>query len=269
MRLLPVDPEAPISLRDEDAVADELPRGKRLRRKLEDRLDTLAALQRRLHADGRFAALVVLEGRDASGKDSVIRRVFGACDPQGLTVTSFTAPAGIELRHDFLWRVHRAVPPRGILGVFNRSHYEDLIVPRVSGTLPREEWQARYDQINDFERMLVQNRCVVLKFFLHVSRPEQRRRLLKRIERPDRNWKFSMEDLEERRLRDAYTDAYRDMLRRCSTDEAPWYIVPADDKRERDYLVAGAVNRTLERLDLRYPDADPNVLLEAEQALSA
>lgn len=269
MRLAPVDPEEPLSIHDADAVADGLPARKRLRAKLAERLATLEALQGELRADGRFAVLVILQGRDASGKDGTIRRVFGACDPEGIQIANFKVPTGLELRHDFLWRVHAAVPPRGMIGVFNRSQYEDVIAARVHSLVPREVWQARFDQINDFERMLVQNRCLVLKFFLHISRGEQRRRLLKRLEKPDKNWKFSEQDVVERRLWDAYTDAYRDVLRRCSTDEAPWYIVPADDKKVRDYLIAGTVVRALRKLDLRYPAADPNVLLAAEQALGA
>lgn len=269
MQLSPVDPEEPLAIRDEDAVTDGLPARKRLKAKLADRLAELEELQRRLYADGRYALLVILQGRDASGKDGTIQRVFGAVNPQGCTVTSFDAPSELEQRHDFLWRIHAAVPPRGMIGVFNRSHYEDVVTARVHGMVSRDTWQGRFDQINDFERMLVQNGCVVLKFFLHVSRKEQRRRLRHRIESPARNWKFRPQDVLDQRLWDAYTDAYRDALRRCSTVEAPWYVVPADDKRVRDYFVAGRVVRALRKLDLSFPEGDPNVLLAAEQALQA
>jgi PPK2 family polyphosphate:nucleotide phosphotransferase len=268
MQLDPVDPEAPISLRDEDATWHDAPSDKKVLQKTHKRLERLAKLQSELYGDGRYALLVVLQGRDTAGKDGTIRKVFGACDPQGCAVTSFKEPTPIERKHDFLWRVHTAVPPRGTLGIFNRSHYEDVLAARVHGTVGKPIWMSRYDQINDFERMLVQNNVVVLKFLLHISRDEQRRRLLKRVEKEDKNWKFREGDLDDRRLWDAYTDAYHDMLRRTSTKAAPWYLVPADDKKVRDYFVTGVVVRTLRKLKLRYPDADPNVLLKAEQILT-
>ena len=267
MQLDPVDPEAPLRIRDEDAVCDDAPDRDTLEQKTADRLERLTRLQEKLYADGRYALLIVLQGRDASGKDGTIRKVFGAFDPQGCVVTAFKEPTTIERRHDFLWRIHERVPPRGMVGIFNRSHYEDVLAPRVHGTIAKPIWNARYEQINDFERMLVQNNVIVLKFFLHVSRDEQRKRLLKRIEKRRKHWKFREEDIDERRMRDADTDAYRDMLRRTSTEQAPWYFVPADDKKVRDYLVAGTVARTLKSLKLRWPDADPTELAEAEQAL--
>lgn len=268
MQLDVLDPEAPFSLRDEEATAEEAPRASKVKAKTRKRLAKLSALQGRLYGDGRYAVLVILQGRDAAGKDGTIRTVFGACNPQGCEVTSFKEPTPIERRHDFLWRVHNAIPRRGMLGIFNRSHYEDVLAARVHGTVGKPIWQSRYDQINDFERMLVQNNVVVLKFFLHISRAEQRRRLLKRVEREDKNWKFRESDLDDRRLWEAYTDAYRDMLRRTSTKAAPWYLVPADDKKIRNYFVTGVVVRALRKLKLRYPDADPNVLLRAEQILT-
>lgn len=268
MQLDPVDPELPLGLRDEDASTDDVPKPAKVKTKTEDRLKKLSALQSKLYADGRYAVLVVLQGRDTSGKDGTIRTVFGACNPQGCRVTSFKEPTTVERKHDFLWRVHQAVPERGLVGIFNRSHYEDVLAARVHGTVAKPIWMSRYDQINDFERMLIQNNVIVLKFFLHVSRAEQRRRLLKRVEQEDKNWKFREADLDDRRLWDAYTDAYHDMLRRTSTKEAPWYLVPADDKKVRNYFVTGTVVRTLRKLKLRYPDAEPNVLLKAEQILS-
>jgi len=267
MQLRPVDPEAPLRIRDEDAVTDDAPDRDALKEKTAERLDQLTKLQEKLYADGRYALLIVLQGRDAAGKDGTIRKVFGAFDPQGCTVTAFKEPTLIERRHDFLWRIHQHVPPRGMIGVFNRSHYEDVLAPRVHGTIAKPIWNARYEQINDFERMLVQNNVIVLKFLLHVSRDEQRKRLLKRIDKPRKHWKFREEDLDERRMWEAYSDAFRDMLRRTSTEQAPWYLVPADDKKVRDYLVAGTVARTLKSLKLRWPDADPSELQEAEQAL--
>jgi PPK2 family polyphosphate:nucleotide phosphotransferase len=267
MQLDPVDPEAPIRIRDEDAVLDDAPDRETLEKKTKKRHARLTRLQEKLYADGRYALLIVLQGRDGSGKDSTTRRVFGAFDPQGCTVTSFKEPTPVERRHDFLWRVHLAVPPRGMIGIFNRSHYEDVLAPRVHGTIAKPIWNARYEQINDFERMLVQNNVIVLKFFLHVSRAEQRKRFFDRVEDPKKHWKFREEDLDERRMWEAYSDAYKDMLRRTSTEQAPWYLVPADDKGVRDYLVAGTVARTLKSLKLRWPDADPTQLLEAEQSL--
>lgn len=268
MQLDPVDPESSIGLRDDDAVWDDAPRKRKLRKKTEKRLARLTKLQSLLYGDGRYALLVVLQGRDAAGKDGTIRKVFGACNPQGCQVTSFKEPTPLERRHDFLWRIHSVIPPRGMVGIFNRSHYEDVLAARVHGTVGKPIWMSRYDQINDFERMLVQNNVIILKFFLHVSRDEQRHRLLDRVEEEDKNWKFREGDLDDRRLWDAYTDAYHDMLRRTSTKAAPWYLVPADDKKLRDYLVTGVVVRALRKLKLRYPEADANALLRAEQILT-
>lgn len=268
MQLDPVDPDTPITLRDEDALSDSAPGDKKARARTRKRLKKLTKLQALLYGDGRYALLVVLQGRDAAGKDGTIRKVFGACNPQGCDVTSFKEPTPDERKHDFLWRVHRAVPERGMIGIFNRSHYEDVLAARVNGIVAKPIWMSRYDQINDFERMLVQNNVIVLKFFLHVSRAEQRRRLLKRVEKEEKNWKFREGDLDDRRNWDAYTDAAHDMLRRTSTREAPWYMVPADDKQIRDYFVTGIVIRALRKLKLRYPEADPNILLKAEQVLS-
>lgn len=268
MQLEPVDAEAAISLRDEDAKCEDAPRASKVIKKTHKRLARLTTLQGKLYGDGRYALLVVLQGRDAAGKDGTIKKVFGACNPQGCEVTSFKEPTPIERRHDFLWRVHHAMPARGMVGIFNRSHYEDVLAARVHGTVGTPIWMSRYDQINDFERMLVQNNVIVLKFFLHVSRDEQRRRLLKRVEKSEKNWKFREADLDDRRQWDAYTDAYHDMLRRTSTKTAPWYVVPADDKKVRNYLVTGTVVRALRKLKLRYPTADPNMLLKAEQILT-
>ena len=269
MQLDPVDPEFPLHLRDEDAVLRDAPSDKKVREKTRKRLSRLTKLQAKLYGDGRYAVLVVLQGRDAAGKDGTIRKVFGACNPQGCAVTSFKVPTVDERKHDFLWRVHKAIPERGMIGIFNRSHYEDVLAARVHGTVAKPIWNSRYEQINDFERMLVQNNVIVVKFMLHVSRGEQRKRLLKRVEKENKNWKFREGDLDDRRSWDTYTDAYHDMIRRTSTREAPWYLVPADDKKVRDYLVSGAIVRTLRKLKLRYPEADPNILLKAEQILTA
>ncbi len=212
-------------------------------------------LQDALYAERTRALLVVLQGRDTSGKDGAIRKVFGRINPQGLELASFKAPTAIELAHDFLWRVHKAVPAKGVVGVFNRSHYEDVLVVRVHQLVPEAVWRPRYELINHFEHLLTQTGTTVLKFFLHISRDEQRERLLARLGQPDKFWKFSAGDLGERKLWDEYTEAYQEALARTSTREAPWYVVPADKKYLRDLLIAEVVTQTLERMDPRYPAA--------------
>lgn len=257
----PVSSKGDVSLSDRDAAPPKkLARGDALEQMLAVELDRLTALQARLYADSRYALLVVLQGRDASGKDGVIRTVFGACNPQGCRVTGFKAPTDVELAHDFLWRVHQVVPPRGIIGIFNRSHYEDVLAARVRKLVPKAVWSARYRQINDFERMLSENGVVILKFFLHISREEQREQLLERLTDPDKNWKFRAGDLEDRALWGEYTRAYRDTLRKCSTKWAPWYVIPSDNKVSRNYLITRRINRALEKLELEYPAAPPEVL---------
>ena len=223
-------------------------------------------LQNALYGEGQRAVLVVLQGLDTSGKDGTIRKVFSELNPQGLWLAAFKAPSSAELAHDYLWRVHQAVPPKGAVGVFNRSHYEDVLVVRVHRLVPESVWRPRYDQINRFERHLVENGVTVLKFFLHISRDEQRRRLLARLDDPAKYWKFSPRDLEERKLWDAYTAAYEEALERTSTELAPWYVVPADKKYLRDLLVAEVVTETLERMDPKYP-GPPEGLAQFKLAL--
>ncbi len=261
MRLEPVPPGTLVPLSDEHA---RLPHGDvPSRPELRDQLDQLTnrmdALQRALHAEGTRALLVVLQGRDASGKDGTLRKVFGPLDPLGVAATSFKVPSELELRHDFLWRVHNAAPPRGAIGIFNRSHYEDVLVVRVRRLAPEAVWRPRYEQINLFERILVENGTVILKFMLHISREEQQERLLARLEDPEKYWKFNAGDLKERELWEEYTEAYREMLQRTSPALAPWYLVPADEKRVRDLLVARTVTEALERMDPRYPGAPPEL----------
>jgi PPK2 family polyphosphate:nucleotide phosphotransferase len=238
----------------------DLPDRDELRERTQNALDRLNELQNAFYADGRHALLVVLQGRDASGKDGVIRHVFGACNPQGVHVTTFKVPSDLELAHDYLWRVHVAVPPRSMIGIFNRSHYEDVLVVRVRNLVPRAVWSRRYDQINAFERILAENGVIILKFFLHISREEQREQLIERLDDPRKNWKFRAGDLEDRQLWDEYTRAYRDALAKCSTKWAPWYVVPADDKKARNYLVTRTIVDKLESLDLKYPKAPRDVL---------
>jgi PPK2 family polyphosphate:nucleotide phosphotransferase len=249
-----------LPLHDRDASPpDGLPRGDALAELTAAPLARLSELQERLYAEGRRSLLVVLQARDAAGKDGTIRTVFGACNPVGLEVTSFGVPSALELRHDFLWRVHAAVPPAGMIGVFNRSHYEAVLVERVRGITPEAVWSKRYAQINDFERLLVESGTTVLKFFLHVSRDEQRKRFRKRLEKGDKQWKFKAGDLDDSALWDDYTEAYGDVLRRCSSADAPWYVVPADDKRARDLLVAEVVAETLAGMRPRFPKSDDDV----------
>ena len=260
MRLKPIDPGDRVELRDKDACRPKrAPSGDALRGATDKQTERISELQRVFYADGRYALLIVLQGRDASGKDGTIKHVFGAVNPQGCEVTSFKAPTEHESRHDFLWRVHQRVPPRGIIGIFNRSHYEDVLVPRVRGSLGRRECDERYQQINDFERMLAHNSVVILKFFLHVSRAEQKKRLLERLTDPTKNWKFRAGDLEDRAHWKDYTKAYADVLRECSTKSAPWYLVPADDKQVRNWLIARSIADRLSDLDLKYPKASPEV----------
>ncbi|MEX2153817.1 MAG: PPK2 family polyphosphate kinase [Gemmatimonadaceae bacterium] len=261
MKLKPVTSNNSARLRDSDArVRGKMQRGEALERATEKQVKRISDLQRVFYADGRYAFLIVLQGRDASGKDGTIRKVFTAVNPQGCSVTSFKAPTDNEQRHDFLWRVHAHVPPRGMIGIFNRSHYEDILVPRARRLLPKSIWSARYDQINDFEAMLAANDVIILKFMLHISRDEQKQRLLARLEDATKNWKFRAGDLDDRALWDDYTKAYEGVLAHTSTQWAPWFVVPADDNDVRNWLVAGAIAARMKKLDLRYPPADPAIL---------
>jgi PPK2 family polyphosphate:nucleotide phosphotransferase len=256
--LKPVTGSRLIRLGDADAGRPRgFPEGDELAKAIKHERKRLKKLQSVLYADGRYALLVVLQGRDASGKDGTVRKVFRSVNPMGCEVTSFKAPTDIELEHDFLWRIHQRVPRRRLIGIFNRSHYEDVIVPRVRKLVPRRIWSARYDQINEFEKMLTDNSVIVLKFFLHVSRDEQKKRLKDRLEDRKKNWKFRPGDLDDRALWTEYTAAYRDAISRCSTSWAPWYIVPADDEDARDLLISRRIADALDDLDLRYPQLNP------------
>ncbi len=221
------------------------------------RVREIARLQEQLYADGRHALLVVLQGMDASGKDGTVRHVFSGVNPQGVIVHSFKEPTPREAREDFLWRVHQAVPQRGVIGVFNRSHYEDVLVTRVHRLIPEEVWRMRYRQINDFERMLTESNVHILKFFLHISREEQKKRFDRRLKDPRRHWKFSASDLKEREHWEEYQKAYADVLEHCSTEWAPWTVVPADHKWYRNLIVARAVAAKMADLHLRYPEKTP------------
>jgi len=210
-------------------------------------------LQDRLYAEKRRALLVILQGTDTSGKDGTIRKVFSETDPLGIQVVAFGRPSEEELAHDFLWRIHRACPQRGFIGLFNRSHYEDVLVAKVRNLAPAEEIERRYSQINDFERMLVENGTTVLKFMLLISKEEQAERLQARLDDPAKRWKFQPGDLDDRALWEEYTDAYEIMLQRCSTEHAPWYVIPADRKWARNAAIAAIIRVTLEAMDPSYP----------------
>lgn len=264
MKLKPVTQDRPPMLRDEDAKPRGVPNGEKLAKATEKQFDRLEKQQRLLYADGGYAVLVVLQGRDASGKDGVIRHVIGAVNPMGVEITSFKAPNDLERKHDFLWRVHARVPARGTIGIFNRSHYEDVLAVRVRKLEPRKVWARRFDQINEFERMLSANRVIILKFMLHVSRDEQKKRLNARLSDSTKNWKFRAEDLDDRARWDSFTKAYREALTRCSTDWAPWYVVPSDDKDARNFLVARTIADAIASLELRYPVATKEVRDMAE-----
>lgn len=217
-------------------------------------VDRIGELQELLYAEHKHKVLILLQGMDTSGKDGAVRKVLRETSPQGVRVVSFKKPTEPELDRDYLWRVHTHVPARGELVVFNRSHYEDVLVVRVHSLVPESVWKKRYEHINAFEQMLTDEGTTVLKFFLHISRDEQRERLQARLDDPTKRWKFQHGDLAERKRWDDYMRAYEDVLEKTSTKWAPWTIVPADRKFLRDYVVAGAVVKTLEGLKMKYPD---------------
>ncbi len=216
----------------------------------------LGELQELLWADGRHRVLLVLQGMDACGKDGTIRTVFQGVNPQGVPVTSFKQPSDEELAHDYLWRVHDHAPASGELAIFNRSHYEDVLVVRVEGLVPEERWRRRYRHIMEFERMLAEEGTTIVKIFLHISKEEQRIRQQERIDNPKKRWKFSSGDLAARAKWDQYMDAFQDMLDETSTEFAPWYVVPANRNWYRDLVVSSVLVHTLESLALRYPEPE-------------
>jgi PPK2 family polyphosphate:nucleotide phosphotransferase len=214
------------------------------------RLDDLQYL---LYAEGKRALLVVLQAMDAGGKDGTIRHVMSGVNPQGCRVTSFKVPSEEELKHDFLWRSHLAVPEKGMIGIFNRSHYEDVLVVRVHKLVPKQIWKNRFEEINEFEKLLAENRVKILKFYLHISKQEQKRRFEERIDDPKKNWKLSPADFAERQFWPDYMEAYEDVLSRCSTGYAPWFVIPADHKWFRNLAVSSIIVETLEGMDMQFP----------------
>lgn len=240
---------------------------KQAREGLREGIEALAELQERLYADDRWAVLLIFQAMDAAGKDSAIKHVMSGINPQGCQVFSFKAPSAEELDHDFMWRCMTRLPERGRIGIFNRSYYEETLVVRVHPEILRSEklpsklitkkiWQERYEDIRNIERYLTRNGVIIRKFFLHVSKKEQKERFLARLDNPEKHWKFSLNDVEERRYWNKYMRAYEDMIRNTATPEAPWYVVPADHKWFTHIVVAAAVIETLISLNLGYPRVD-------------
>lgn len=226
---------------------------KKAKASVEKAMATLDKRQYLLYAEHKRALLIVLQAIDAGGKDGTIRHVMSGVNPQGCQVTSFKVPSPEEAAHDFLWRIHKAVPAHGEIGIFNRSHYEDVLVVRVHKLVPKDVWSKRYDQINEFESMLAANGVKILKFFLHISKEEQKKRFLERIDDPDRRWKISEADFEERKFWDDYVAAYEDALSKCSPEDAPWFIIPANKKWFRNLAVSHVIAETLEDMHMKYP----------------
>jgi len=226
---------------------------------LEKLNDKLEALQELLFAEHKHKVLIVLQAMDTGGKDGTIRRVFDGVNPAGVRVVSFKAPTSEELDHDFLWRVHKGVPSEGETVIFNRSHYEDVLVVRVHNLVPKKVWSKRFDQINEFERMLTENGTTILKFYLHIDLDEQKERLQARLDDPTKHWKFRLGDLKERKLWGKYMQAYEDVLSRTSTDHAPWYIIPANRKWYRDLVISSVLVDALEGLKMKYPESEENL----------
>ena len=255
-----LSPDANISLADFATSADSFHTDrdeaekefKKLRKELVD-------LQNRFYADGRHKLLIVFQAMDAGGKDGTIRKVFRGVNPQGVRVTSFKKPSTRERAHDYLWRIHNAVPAKGMFGIFNRSHYEDVLVVRVHNIVPQAVWEPRYEQINEFERLLTSSGTTILKFYLHISKEEQRERLQDRLDNPEKHWKFSVDDLAKREYWDDYMRAFEDALSRCTTDEAPWYVIPADQKWYRNLAISRIIVSTLKSIDPQYPPPEDNI----------
>jgi PPK2 family polyphosphate:nucleotide phosphotransferase len=241
-----IDPDETEHYRKKKDVAKELERQRR----------RIQGLQARLYAENERGLLIVLQAMDTGGKDGTIKHVFSGVNPQGCRVSSFKTPSAEESNHDFLWRYHKSAPARGRIGIFNRSHYEDVLVVRVKRLVPEEIWIERYGQINDFERNLSLDGITVLKFFLHISKDEQKRRLQSRLDNPDKRWKFSSDDIKERAFWDDYQAAFEDALTNCSTGHAPWYVVPANKKWYRNLVIARTIADTLAKIDPQFPPAE-------------
>lgn len=252
-----VEAASPVSLADVDPDdTGKYSRKKDVKKLLERQRRRIQDLQARLYAENKQGLLIVLQAMDTGGKDGTIKHVLSGVNPQGCRISSFKAPNPEESNHDFLWRYHKSAPARGRIGIFNRSHYEDVLVVRVKNLVPEEVWRPRYELINNFEYNLTRNGITVVKFFLHISKDEQKRRLESRLKDPDKRWKFSSNDIKERAFWNSYQEAFEDAINNCSTDYAPWYVVPANNKWYRNLVIARTIADTLEALDPHYPPAE-------------
>jgi PPK2 family polyphosphate:nucleotide phosphotransferase len=255
-----IDPGASVDLaRMEARQAGSFGSKKEGERELAHYRRRIIALQERLWAEHKQSLLVILQATDTGGKDGTIRHVFGGVNPQGVIVTSFKQPSPEELDHDYLWRIHQHTPAKGEIAIFNRSQYEDVLVVRVHDLVPKAVWEKRYRQINDFEERLAETGTAIVKLFLHISREEQKERLQARLDDPEKRWKFNPGDLADRAMWERFQHAYRDMLERCSTPFAPWYVIPADRKWYRNVAVAAIVADALERMDPQFPEEVPGL----------
>lgn len=255
MPLIKVKPGQKINLKDIDPDGVESSEGKRkANEQLERNIERMAELQNILYAEDKQALLIVLQAMDAGGKDGTTRKIMSGINPQGVHVASFKAPTEEELAHDFLWRVHAEVPRKGMIGIFNRSHYEDVLIVRVHDLVPKTQWQKRYDHINAFERLLSDSGVTILKFFLMTSKDEQKERFQERLDMPEKRWKFNPADLDERAHWDDYWKAYEVAFEKCSTEYAPWYIVPANRNWYRNLLISDVIVKTLEKMAPQFPD---------------
>jgi PPK2 family polyphosphate:nucleotide phosphotransferase len=225
----------------------------KMKQSLDKSIERIDKLQYLLYAEHKRTVLIVLQGLDAAGKDGTIRHVMSGVNPQGCSVVSFKKPSAEEMAHDYLWRIHKAVPGYGNIGIFNRSVYEDVLIARVHNLVPKEVWSKRYDQINRFEELLNENNVKILKFFLHISKDEQKKRFQQRIDDPDRRWKISEADFDERKFWDEYVDAYETVLTKCSTKHAPWFIIPANKKWFRNLAVSHIIAETMEAMGMKFP----------------
>lgn len=243
LRLSQIDPDATGSYESREQA----------RARLNKLHEEFAAGQEKLYAEGKHSLLIIFQAMDTGGKDGAIRNLFEGIDPSGLRITAFKAPTSEELKHDFLWRIHKATPAKGMIGVWNRSHYEDVLIVRVKSLVEKKVWEARYAQINDFEKLLADNAVTLLKFYLHISKDEQRQRLQARLDDPEKIWKFNPGDLPERERWADYQVAYQDAINRCTAEHAPWYIVPANKKWARDVCVMEAVVGALQKISPQFP----------------
>ena len=249
-----VKPGRKIKLKSYDpAFTADIENKEQIKKELENNLSRLVDLHYLLYAEHKKSLLIILQGMDASGKDGTIRHVFSGVNPQGCQVYSFKEPSVEELNHDFLWRAHNKVPANGNIVIFNRSHYEDVLIGRVNKLVPEKIWNSRYEQINNLEKILSQNNVKIIKFFLHISKEEQNKRLIKRQSDPRKYWEFNPTDIKNRKYWDKYMKAYEDAINRCSTDWAPWFIIPSDHKWFRNFVASQVIVETLENMDIKLP----------------